>query len=289
MLKVELETFEFDNELVIQEIKNLTNIKDIKELDDGLFEINFETKEELYDVVINLIYYSRLIYDINLIENNKEIDLIGFDLSKREYRINSSDSYLDPTIVNYLLYLLEIDKLEKKFSLIDPISGYGDVIIEASLFNPRKPLNVKNRFKLNISKHFNKIPEIVKSEVDKNKYISIVQDNIEFKKTKENLNHCSQKIKVSKYDLDWLDIKHEENSIDYVVTYFPDVDKEHREDILKETLYQCEYICRDKIAIITHEKIDSKVFKEFKLKLDIFKNLELEGGEIFIYIFKITR
>ena len=73
------------------------------------------------------------------------LDLIGFNLTKRDYKLNVGSLTLNSILPNYLFYLLGIDEMEEKYSIIDPCSALGDISIEASSFNPRLALNMKKK------------------------------------------------------------------------------------------------------------------------------------------------
>lgn len=276
MYEIKLQTQTFIEELAKQEIQQYTQNKIIKK-EDGLI-IEFKEEQEMLEFCYNIIYYSRTIERIYLTKDNKKLDLTGFNLTKRDYKLNKSQYDLNPLIVNYALTLLNINK-EKELSIIDPIANIGDIMIEASLFYPRKALNVKHRHELPIYQELKK-SIIPKNIIDKNKYIGVVQDNKKFKLIKENITYSGQKIKLSQYELDWLDVKFKNKSIDYVFSYFHRLDDETQ----REFFYQSEFISKKKICIISHEEINRDYLKKYKLKIDHEEKIDYENKIWYLYI-----
>ncbi len=214
------------------------------------------------------------------------MDLAGFELSKRDYKINVNSLTLNSLVYNYVFYLLGLDKLEK-YSIIDPLANYGEITIEASYFNPRNALNLRKRYDLPVMKLFNLKFEMPKEIANKNKYIAVVNGNRAFKFIKENLNYTNQKIKVSDYELDWLDVKFKGEDLDYVITQLPTSnDNGEFDKIQKEFFYQAEFIAKKMICVISKKEIDKKYLKEFKLKLKMEKVIEVVDQKYFIYVIK---
>lgn len=276
MFEIHLLTQEFIKEFAKQEIKEYTK-NEIKEKENTL-KIQFNEEKEMIEFCYNIIYYSRTIENIYLIKNNKQINLTNFNLTKRSYKLNKDNSELNSIIINYVLKLLNIDK-RTELSIIDPIANLGDIIIETSLFSPRKPLNVKHRHELPIYKEFKK-SIMPKNNQDKNKYIGVVKDNKEFKLIKENITYSGQKIKLSLFELDWLDVKFKKKSIDYVFSYFNKLNDE----LQKEFFYQSEFISKKKICIISKEEINKNYIKKYKLKINHEETIEYGKNKYIIYI-----
>ncbi len=322
MYKLIIKTQEFVDEFAQFEIEDNTK-KNFKKIKDGIFEIEFENKEnkECFKFIYDLMYYSRVIENIYLkieklqitenlkidIENfniekikikSKEIeviDLIGFNLLQRDYRINTNENSIPSILPAYCFYLLAIDEIEEKITIIDPMSNLGEIIIEASAFHPRKAFNIKKRHSIPAKKIFNLIPPIPKiikeieinsnKKIIKNKYLSIVQENKIFKEQKENLTHSRQEVKISQYETDWLDVKFQEASNDFVISYIPKFKtEEEKAKILKEFFYQAEFIFNESICTISKKPIDKKYFKDNGLQLEIEKIIEIEHIKFYIYI-----
>ena len=268
----------FDNYL----IKN-NNLKYINYLKDKLVlniqNINLNLSENLDNFDFNFL----------VMKLKKEyyfvLDLIGFNLTSRDYKLNKINTELNPLIINFLFNLMQINNKNLNYSIIDPIANYGDLIIECSIFNLNIPIHIKKRHILPIKKIFNFIPKIPKFIKSKNKYIAIVQDNITFKKINENIIYSKQKIKLSQYEIDWLDIKFEESQIDYVISNFKMFDNQDLFEKFQQIFfYQCEFICKKKIGIITKNKINLEILKKNNLKINKFETIFLENNKYFIYV-----
>ncbi len=305
MHTIYIKTYDWLIDLTSDEIFDLTNFES-KAISDSILEIKVDDKDDkiLFNLVYELVYYSRTIENIYLkVEsqnsffsmpkidmdlNGKKIkvyDLVGFDLSKREYKINLNSDSINPLIINSCFYLLGLDE-EDKYSITDLSAGFGDVILEASLFNPRKALNVKERHSLNIYKGFKHMSvNVPKSQIDRNKYNAVVQSDKDFSKLRENLNKSPEKIKVSKFELDWIDVKFKEEQFDFVITSLPIFKEDSvRDKFLDQFFYQAEYICKNAICVISREKIDKKYYEKHELELEDSEVIVLNGVSYYIYI-----
>jgi 23S rRNA G2445 N2-methylase RlmL len=216
------------------------------------------------------------------------LDLLGFDLSKRDFKLNVNHNTINSLLGVYCLYLLGID-CEKKFSIIDPASGLGDLIIEASMFNMRKPFNVKKRSHVSIFRIFgvsSKMPALVE---DKNKFVAIVQNNKNFKLLKENISYCGAKVKISQYELDWLDVKFRDSEIDYLIMQVPMIhEKGEYDKFLEDFFYQAEFITKKKIILLSKKKIDKSYHEKYDtLELKKFENIKVGKQDYFIYLFSL--
>jgi 23S rRNA G2445 N2-methylase RlmL len=175
------------------------------------------------------------------------LDLTNFELTKREYKLNVNSTTINTLIPIYAFYKLELQK-KKEIRIIDPISNLGDIIIEASIFHPLNPLHVTKRHQIPISKIFSHIPNLPKEKELKGKFVSIVQNNKIFKQQRENINFAKSKIKLSQYELDWLDVKFKNSDFDYTITQIPPgADKKMLEDFF----YQAEFISKKAICTIS--------------------------------------
>ncbi len=284
MHEIIIETQPFIEKFTQKEIKQFTKNK-IKKTNPEEFEIKFKTNEELSEFLTNILYYSRTIENIYLKQDNNKTLLFQTSLSQRDYKINQNPKTdISPLITNYLLLLLEIDKNKKPYSIINPLENLGETIIETAVFHPRQPLNIQKRLKQPYLKLLNTIPKIPKQEENKNKYIAIVQDNKTFKKLKENTNFHNLKIKMSQYEMDWLDVKYKKAEIDYAVTYIPETEKEQFEEMQNQFFYQTEFICKKKIGLITKKPINKKFLKKYKLKITHEETINYNNEKYYIYI-----
>lgn len=322
MYRFILETQSFAIGFIEKEIKGFVGKNaELLFFDDKYVSLSFKDKSLMISSIMNIFYYSRLVSNIYMVydegvkelldfvdkdsdfsldvfeididgEKVKVFDVIGFDLMKRDFMVNVFPMHKSALLVNYCFYLLGLDSEKKGFSVLCNNSEYGDVIIESSMFNPRKPLFVKKRNDILFSKIFNdggKIPMPVK---DKNDYRAIVDDDNVFRKLKENINYSSQKIKISKFDLDWFDVKYHKGDFDYVLCNMPIFDDIlYKEEYESKFFYQAEFICKKKILVIANDKINERNVKKNGLKIEHFeeilcsdiKNCTLEG-KYYVYI-----
>lgn len=311
MYRVILKTSDFLNVYLELEIRKYFK-KEIKMLSKEFFEINFKSEKELCEFTVNFIYFSRscegMFLDVtninkekleDILEKNILIkeetikkekmilaDLVGFDLMKRDYMLNKSEREVDVRAIIFGLYGLEIDRKKKSFSIIDPFANLGEVILECSIFNPRAALNLKKRFDFNVCKIFNIQPSMPKSSDNNSNFTGIVLDNIKFKQLKENIAFASQKIKVSQFDFTWLDVKFQKDEFDFVVSAFPKFkSKEEREDFCDKFFYQCEFIAKQGICVISYEKLDLKHSRKYGLPLGFKQELVINNKSYFVYVF----
>ena len=312
MYRIILKTSVFLNVYLELEIRKYFK-KEIKMLSNEFFEINFKSEKDLCEFTVNFIYFSRscegifldaqclrdeelnkikeknILIKEEIIKNKKIvlIDLVGFDLMKRDYMLNKNESEVDIRVIIFGLYGLELDRTKKSFSIIDPYANLGDFIIESSIFNPRAALNLRKRFEFNVCKIFKFVPSMPKiSYVNNSNFTGIVLDNIKFKQLKENIAFVSQKIKISQFDFTWLDVKFQKDEFDYVISVFPKFkSKEETYDFCDKFFYQAEFIGKKGICVISYEKIDLKFSRKYGLPLGFKKELIIKNKSHFVYVF----
>lgn len=212
------------------------------------------------------------------------LNLFGDSLTRRDYLVNAYEDSINSLFINYALYKLNINE-EERFSLIDTNAQLGEVIIESSFFNKRKPLFIKDRRNLPISKLFKINLFFEDMPKDKNNLTAIVQDSSSFKYLKENISFSSQKIKISQFDLDWFDVKYHKGDFDYLLSVFLIFDsKEEQLEYEKQFFYQAEFIIKKKIGVFSQEKLFLNCLSEFNLKLESNELLKYEDQEFYFYI-----
>ncbi len=156
------------------------------------------------------------------------IDLTGFDLSKRPYRVFLGTNCLKGTIA---YGLIRIAGYSAKKTLLDPFCRHGIIPIEAALYaqkiSPHYYAKEKFAFlklwpalKEKISNWDNKPTE----KTPEQKPIFAMHDQFTFvsaAKKNAQLAGVNKEIEFSRADIDWLDIKLGEASIDCIVSYPP--------------------------------------------------------------------
>ncbi len=221
---------------------------------------------------------------LSYFEDNKfylGIDVAGFDLSKRDYRLFSHPSALKGTIAYSLLRIADYNL---KDVLIDPFCGSGTIIIEAALYKANSSPHYYKKDKFLISKikelkiNFNKFDEAsnsikqqqVNKKADKQSSKKKLQNNSEsdngniigidinfsaVSSAKKNakIANILEYIKFSRMDINWIDTKFKEKSLDKIITNPPKITKsvnpKEVEKIYKELFYQAEFVLKDKCTV----------------------------------------
>ncbi len=214
------------------------------------------------------------------------IDFCGIDLSKRSYKIFLSHKSLKGT---FAYSLLKHAKYDKDKVLLDPFSNNGIIAIEAALFarNVSPRFYDKDKFKFPIEVD-TKIFEDMDKEQQKSKPKIFAFDallpNIEKIKKNANIAGIEKSLKFSKVDVEWLDTKLDEKSVDIVVSYFPEVSKRTStniiEKIYKEFFYQIEFVLKDngRIFALLHNQEKLIEYAE-KGKFKIASKKEVYSGK----------
>ena len=106
------------------------------------------------------------------------------------------------------------------------------------------------------------------------------------KQLKENISYSSQKVKVSQFDFTWLDVKFQKDEFDFVVSAFPKFkSKEEKEEFCDKFFYQCEFIAKQGICVISYEKLDLKHSRKYGLPLGFKQEIVIENISYFVYVF----
>lgn len=306
MHEVILQTGDFAVEYAIREVKTILG-KDCEQVDADLLLVEFKDDSELIKGVYDLLFYSRLFSNIFLIagedfegevdtleisgEEVDVFDLVGFDLDKKDYFVNEQGDDLNPIFVNYCFYLMGLDKEKGPLSIVNYGAGFGDMIIEASLFNPRKAIFVKKKNGLSMNSFFKGMGKVPMPENDKNKYTAIVLDNLTFKKLKENITYSGQKIRISQFDLDWLDVKYHKSDFDYCLSFFPEFESsEEKGEFESQFFYQAEFITGKKILVVSYEPIGEEHLENNKLSLEHYEEVEFDEDLVYhVYVIKSNK
>ena len=194
------------------------------------------------------------------INNNRAyfgIDVAGFDLSKREYKIFSHASSLRGTIA---FCMLMESGYNKGKVMIDPFCGSGMIPIEAALFACNFSPNYykKDKFLFRNMSLFSKI--------DSDKLLTTADSKRELKKrpiyghdlllhpiksTQKNakIAGISKQFTCSRVEVEWLDTKYSKNSADIIVTHPPFISKRTSkkaiEKIYDQLFYCAKFILKD--------------------------------------------
>jgi len=210
----------------------------------------------------NLIFYVLVVND-NLYFG---IDLAGFELGKRDYKIMSHM----PSIKGNIGYgLLRIVGYEKKHNLLDVSSYSGVVPIEAAIYATERPINYYRKSEL----HFPKFPNL--KSIDFERFFGEIDKKIKDKaegeihclnnhfryisaaKTNSKIAGVNKNISFSRFDVEWLDTKFGKNSIDIMASNSPRISSTNGkivERYYNELFYQANYVLKKegKIGLLTN-------------------------------------
>ena len=205
------------------------------------------------------------------------IDFTGISLNKREYRIRVSSNSLNPCLAYCLLRIADYDSKE---SLLDPFCKSGEIAIEAALLSLEIP-NFKID-KLLFSKLIKTSFKNKKSAKKLDIYaVDSFQNNLRSGEINARIISLQKQIKFSRLDIEWLDTKFKEKSIDKVITFpiYPTqtLPLNVVEKIYKELFYQLEFIMKKKRVIVILTPVPEIIEKyasqhNFKKERDIKLN-----------------
>jgi len=227
------------------------------------------------------------------------IDFSGRDLSKRDYKIFISNVSIKGTIAYTLLRLGNFSAEE---TLVDLFCKSGEIIIEAGLYASKFPINYYSKenfafynlpfFKEDIKNLFEeqdkKIckPKTIIYGYDANqKYVMQAKKNAKIAGVQKYMS-------ITKQDIEWIDLKQREKSIDKIITYPPILSKIKSENkivrIYKEFFYQAEYVLKDNGLVVVLSKsleLLEEQAKKYHFKLKDKKEIWTGKQKMFIGIF----
>ena len=175
------------------------------------------------------------------------------DMQKRKYKIRMNSASINACIAAGMVRLA---KVEKKHHIIDPFCKDGVIVIETAL------QGVKSVYGLDES-----------------------LNNV--KNSKVNAQVAKVKVSISKAEIDWLETKFEEGTIDRIITNPPFPSKNRKlseiEKITKELMQQAKFVLKKDgllVLITQNSKLIEKYAKEYGFKLT--KELTIIiGGSIY--------
>lgn len=229
------------------------------------------------------------------------IDMAGFDISKRDYKVNSHM----PSIKGNIGYaLLRITGFEKKMGLVDLSSFSGVVPIEAAFYATGKPINYFRKRELhfirfpnladtNFERFFLEIDKKVKEKADGE--IFCIADHLRFisaAKANSKIAGVNKSITFSRFDVEWIDTKFEKGSVDVMASNGPRISKLNEAFIGKyynELFYQANYILKKtgKIGILTNSlDITKAAAEKAKFRLSHERSIWQGDEELRIGVFE---
>ncbi|MFC1753515.1 THUMP domain-containing protein [Thermoproteota archaeon] len=216
-----------------------------QELGEMIFE-NLKAKVDLSNPDLTV-----LVYVIND-ECHVGIDFAGMDLSKRDYRIFSVGESLKGTVAQAMNYIAEI---KEKDRILDPFSTSGLIPIEAALYLIGKSPQYYNKegfafLKLPVlhemdTEEFFKKEDLRMKEKKLNIYCSdFLQKNVRSAEKNAKIAGVNKLINFSRLDIEWLDTKFEEKSVNKIITHPPQMSKRTNPEQVKKLLDELFYVAK---------------------------------------------
>lgn len=184
------------------------------------------------------------------------VDFSGTDISKRDYRIFTHPTALKAGVAYAMLKIADIKENE---IIIDPMCGCGTIAIEAAQFLSKKSIHffAKDKFAFLRFREFDFEKEDAKIIEKLNGKIHAFDNQMRHIKAAEKnakIAAVNSLINFSRTDIEWLDTKFKEHSIDKIISYPPQISKlipaKELEKLFKELFYQANYILNPKGRII---------------------------------------
>lgn len=188
------------------------------------------------------------------------IDVAGFDLSKREYRIFGHSSDLKATAA---YALVRLSGFKGSTILLDPFCRSGAIAIEAALFASGFPVNYyrKDSFSFLKLKPFSKFKnffEAVDKKIDskKRKIFNYSSSIAHVRSSEKNakIAGINKVINFGRVDLEWLELRFDKGTVDGIVSYPPLLSKNSDVSQIKklysEFFYEADFILSKKGKII---------------------------------------
>jgi 23S rRNA G2445 N2-methylase RlmL len=224
------------------------------------------------------------------------LDLSGFDLSKREYKVFNHPNSLKGTVA-YALFREGLDSSKEKSSpaVLNPFCRSGVISIEGAFFLTHFSINFfrKDAFScLNFGFSSFDCPEVFAkcdAEAKKNDDFRIFSSDPDMRhlasaKKNAKIAGVEKKILFSRNDLEWLDIRFGEKKISAIISDLSFGKETDVRKIFREFFNQCDYllspggsvsvVCRDYPAL--KEFIDSFGFEAVEHRRVFQGKLELD-------------
>lgn len=271
-----------NNDLSSQEISEKT----------GEFIINHIKKTKKYKQKVNL-DNPDIIFFVYIFKNScyLGIDIAGFELHKRQYRIFQHPNALRATIAYSLVRIADVKDGD---AILDPFTGSGTIPIEAALYFSNFPVNYYTKdtflFLKFLKFNFETIDKKIKSPKVKIYGYDSILGYITSAKKNAKIAGIDKEIKLSRCEIGWLDTKFKKNSVNKIITYPPQESKniiqKITEKIYNEFFYQADFVLKKqgKIVLITKSLDLLKKYAE-KYKFKLLNEREVYSGK---QVFKVV-
>lgn len=211
------------------------------------------------------------------------IDVSGFELDKRQYKVFGTPHAIKATIAYSAVRLLE-----KNVSILDPFCGPGVIPIEAALFfnhvSPRKYQSDSFAFKkLKPFKNLKNLDFINKNKGNAKIYAyDSEMPFVSAAKKNAKIAGVNKFIKFGRLDMEWLDTKFDKESLDAIITVIP---HKNAEKLSKELFYQAEFVLRKGgIVVVISDNIDKLKSPAEKYNFKLMKKLHIPRKQDFVDI-----
>lgn len=231
---------------------------------------------------------------IDIINNNCfiGIDYTGYKLSKRDYKIKNIPNNLNSCLAYDLVRLA--DYSPKEF-LLDPFARSCEIPIEAALF----ALDIPNGSRIKDQLFFNHFIKIdFKDKIKKSKLnilaIDTQQNSLRAGEINAKLASVNKQIDFSRLEIEWLDTKLKENTVDKVVTFplYPTstLPQNIVENLYKEFFYNLEYILKKTGLICLLTPVPALIEKySTQNKFKTLRNIKVRYMNLDFYVLTIKK
>lgn len=245
---------------------------------------------EKYKFPVNLNNPTTTIYiDIKDENCGIGIDLIGYKLSKRDYRIKVISSSINACVAFSLIRFANWKKTE---SLLDPFTKTGEIVIEAAM----SALNISPQKHIKDKLLISKLTKFQPKDMEKTTKLNLtaadeIMANIRNTEINSKLAGVNKSLKFCRLETKWLDSKFKKSSIDKIIAFPPQISQAHTaeslDQIYHDFFYNAEHILKKSgsIALLMNKNLEllNRYSKEFNFK--ITKTLEFEhGNQNYIFI-----
>ncbi|GEM_PF-1879596 len=204
------------------------------------------------------------------------LDWCGKPLSKRDYRIQINNSAINPC---FAAVLLREAGWTTKESLLDFFTRTGEVPIEAALKAINKSPFYESIENFAFQKFFSyKTKQKEKETTAEIFAVDSLQNNLRNAEINAKLAGVQKVVTFRRIEMDWMDIKFGEASVDVIITVPPAPSNQFPENkakkLYKDVFYQVKYILKNKgrviVAIPKKEAFVEEAIKEgFKVEKEI--------------------
>jgi len=210
------------------------------------------------------------------------VDIIGFDLSRRPYKLFHHSGSLNGV---FAYTISRYAGVKKDSIVLDPFCGNGVIPIEIALFQQgMSSFLFERRFSglkyLFTKDSFEKVEQVLKEIKPSSKQVTAFDEQLKIlmsAKKNAKIAGILDALECSKVSIDWLDTKFEKEEVDFIITNPPKESKRlgNFSKILKiydELFYQARYILKTK-GIIALLVLKPEPVVEIALK-NQFEHLE---------------